>query len=158
MPCMKKYLLLTAFAAAVLASCSKDDPVTPTPTPTPPTKTELLAQKRWKLKTVTFIRTTGDTLQNVRIVGSENWRIQFKSDSTGIATGTIMQDGNFTWSFSNATKTAIRIVKSNTFNYNFVADSLLTGSIPNLTLTLVDGSGNPVGTVTGTLNETYNRE
>jgi hypothetical protein len=94
----------------------------------------------------------------VRIVGSENWRVQFKADSTGIATGTIMGDGNFTWSFTNAAKTAVRIVKNGNFNYTFEADSLLRGSIPNLTLTLVDGSGNPVGTVTGTLNETYNRE
>lgn len=155
---MKNHLLLLPFIVIIAVACSKDDPIKPNPVPIPPSKSELLTMKKWKIKSASFIRNTGDTLKDVTIVGSQNWRIEFRADSTGTATGTIMQDGFFAWKFSDATKTNVTITKGNTYNYKFVADSLLQGSISNLTLTLIDANGNPTGTISGTLNETYNRE
>ncbi len=153
---MNKYRLFEFFLLVCLASCAKEAPVKPPPSQE--SKLELLTQRRWKIKSFLIIKNSGDTLKNVRILQSENWRISFNPDSTGNTIGTIMRDGFFSWRFTNFEQTSLTITKGGSFNYTLVSDSLLKGVIPNLNLTLVDSLGNPVESITGTLNETYNRE
>jgi hypothetical protein len=156
---MKKYLLIGLFAsAAVTFSCKKDDATTATPTPTPPTKAQILSEKAWQVNSAYMVKTTGDTLKNVTIQGSDTWRIKFNTDSTGTLTGTILGTGNFTWLFTNTDKTIVKVTKgSNNLNYTFPNDSTLNSAIPNLKVYLVNSSNVVVDSAVGVLHETYTK-
>ncbi len=141
-----------------LGACKKDDPEPETPVvpgpPPGPTDAEVLAAKPWKISETKIVDSANDTA-TVNIVGSADWRLTFNKDSTGTVIGTLFQSGEFTWNFNTA-KTTVTVRKgSTTINYDYTNKNLLKGVLPNVTLTVVDQNGDPIGTLTGTVLETY---
>lgn len=165
--------LLAVVAVLAVTACKKDNP-TPTPDPTnpggnntnnppAPTRTSKLVEKQWKIKETRMIENGRTDTSNINIVGATNWRFTFRADRTGTATGTFLATSadanpNFNWTF-NADSTSVNLVAANgrTAAYQFRNDSLLVRTVENLTLQLINSQGQPVGTVTGTLIESFNR-
>jgi hypothetical protein len=164
MKLIQKSFLFVVAGALVFTACKKDTPTPVDPNntggtnnPPAPTKTELLTQKLWKVQSTRLIETGRTDTQNVNIVGSANWRYAFRTDKTGTATGTFLNTGEFTWDFANTAQNSVTITKGSTNATYAFADSTLTRVVNNLTLTLVDANGNPVGQVTGTLIEKFDK-
>jgi hypothetical protein len=163
-------LVLLAGLLAVTA-CKKDNPTPNDPnnpnnpnTPTAPTRTDYLTAKTWKVKQHRMIENGQPDTADINIVGSANWRLTFAANRTGTATGTFMAtqanpSPAFSWAFNNDS-TYVSITPTaggNGMDFQMIDSTLLTRVLPNLTLTLVDQSGQPVGQITGTLIESYDK-
>lgn len=151
---MKFNYLFTAILALGLAlgACKKDDPEPAGPPP--PTDEEILSEKAWQISETKIVDSANDT-STVNIIGSADWRLTFKKDGTGVVLGTLLQSGEFTWNF-NSTKTQVNVTKGATnISYDYSNKNLLIGVLQNVTLTVVDSNGNPIGTLTGDVIETY---
>lgn len=162
--------LLAVVAVLAVTACKKDNPTPTDPNnpggttnPPAPTRTSKLIEKLWKVKETRMIENGSTDTTNINIVGATNWRFTFRADRTGTATGSFLAtsaDPNpaFNWTF-NGDSTSVNLVAANgrSASYLFRNDSLLVRSVENLTLTLVNSQGQPVGQVTGTLLETFNR-
>jgi hypothetical protein len=167
----KKILMIFAVGLLTITACKKDNinptdpnnPNNPNNPPAGPSKTEILTQRAWKIQSTRMIEQGQNDTANVTIVGADQWRYSFSADGTGTATGTFLatqQNSNppFNWVFTN-NETKVSITPSsggNALIYDF-NEQTLKRVIPSITLTLIDGSGQPVGQVTGTLIETFER-
>lgn len=165
--------LLAVVAVLAVTACKKDNPSPTDPNnpggggntnnPPAPTRTSKLIEKQWKIKETRMIENGRTDTTSINIVGSTNWRFTFRADRTGSAVGTFLATSsdanpNFNWSF-NGDSTIVNLVAGNgrAADYQFRNDSLLVRTVENLTLQLINSQGQPVGTVTGTLLETFNR-
>lgn len=166
-------LAVVAMAAALaVTACKKDDitPVDPnnpgggsnTNNPPAPTKTSKLVEKQWKIQSTRMIEDGQSDTANINIVGADTWRFTFRADRTGTAVGTFLAtqaapSPDFNWVFNNdSTFVTLTTAGGRSASYRFT-DSTLVRSVPNLTLTLVNSQGQPVGQVTGTLLESFNK-
>ncbi len=164
MKLLNKTFLFVVMGMLVFAACKKDETITPDPnnpggTNNPPdtTNTQHLSLKAWKIKSTRLIEQGQTDTTNVNIVGSADWRLTFVADGTGTAIGTFLNGGAFTWVFaSNETQVTLTKTGASPITYNFTKTTL-NRVIPNITLTLVDGNGNPVGQVSGTVLEDYEK-
>lgn len=164
--------LLAVVAVLAVTACKKDNPTPTDPNnpggggnnnPPAPTRTSKLVEKQWKVKETRMIENGRTDTTSINIVGAANWRFTFRADRTGTATGTFLATSadpnpNYNWSF-DSDSTNVTLVASNgrSASYAFRNDTLLVRSVENLTLQLINSQGQPVGTVTGTLLETFNR-
>ncbi|MBA4303020.1 MAG: hypothetical protein C0424_02215 [Sphingobacteriaceae bacterium] len=164
--------LLAVVAVLAVTACKKDNPTPTDPNnpggggnnnPPAPTRTSKLVEKQWKVKETRMIESGRTDTTTINIVGAANWRFTFRADRTGTATGTFLATSadpnpNYNWSF-NVDSTNVTLVAGNgrSASYAFRNDTLLVRSVENLTLQLINSQGQPVGTVTGTLLETFNR-
>lgn len=164
-------LVLVAGLLAVTA-CKKDNPTPTDPNnpnnpnnPAPrPTRTQQLTAKSWKVKQHRMIEDGQPDTANINIVGSTDWRITFAANRTGTATGTFMAtqanpSPAFSWSF-NSDSTYVSLVPTaggNGLDYQLIDSTSLQRVVPNLTLTLVNSQGQPVGQITGTLIESFEK-
>lgn len=163
-------LVLVAGLLAVTA-CKKDNPTPIDPNnpnnpnnPAPPTRTDLLTAKTWKVKQHRMIENGQPDTTDINIVGSADWRLTFAANRTGTAVGTFMAtqanpSPAFSWSFNNDS-TYVSLVPTaggNGLDLQLIDSTLLTRVVPNLTLTLVNSQGQPVGQVTGTLIENFEK-
>lgn len=154
----------------VFSACKKDNPDPNDPNnpnnpnnPPVPTQTDKLTDKAWKVQKTRMKEDGQHDTVDVIIVGAENWRLTFAANRTGTATGTFMAtqaapSPAFTWQFNNdSTYVSLTPTAGGAgLDYLFTATTL-TRTVPNLTLSLIDQNGNQVGTVTGTLFETFDR-
>lgn len=162
--------LLAVVAVLAVTACKKDNPSPSDPNnpgggntnPPAPTKTSILTEKQWKVRSTLMIEDGQTDTASINIVGATNWRFTFRADRTGSAVGTFLgtsSDPNpeFTWSF-NADSTAVNLTAANgrAAIYDF-RDSLLTRTVEGLTLQLLNQQGQPVGTITGTLLESFDK-
>lgn len=163
-------LVLVAGILAVTA-CKKDNPTPVDPNnpnnpsnPAPPTRTQQLTAKAWKVKQHRMIEAGQNDTANINIVGSADWRLTFAANRTGNAVGTFMAtqanpSPAFSWSFNNDS-TFVSLAPTaggNGLDLQLIDSTSLTRVIPNLTLTLVNSQGQPVGQVTGTLIESFEK-
>lgn len=165
-------LAVVAMAAALaVTACKKDEinPVDPNNpggggnnNPPAPTKTQLLSEKQWKVQSTRMIEDGQTDTANINIIGADTWRFTFRADRTGTAVGTFLAtqatpSPDFNWVFNNdSTFVTLTAANGRSASYQFT-DSTLVRSVPNLTLTLVNSQGQPVGQVTGTLLEAFNK-
>ena len=162
---MNKSLVFVLMGMLVFAACKKDNPAPTNPNnpgggtnnPPVPTNTDLISAKPWKLTSSRLIEQGQSDTTNVTIVGSADWRFTFAANGTGTIVGTFLNSGEMTWAFS-ANETRVDITKSGftAVSYDYTATTLKR-SIPNVTLTLLDANGNPVGQVTGTVLEAWEK-
>lgn len=167
-------LAVVALAAAMAVTACKKDDITPVDpnnpgggggnnNPPAPTKTQLLSEKQWKIQSTRMIEDGQTDTTNINIIGADTWRFTFRADRTGTAVGTFLAtqatpSPDFNWAFNNDS-TFVTLTPTNgrpPASYRFT-DSTLVRSVPNLTLTLVNSQGQPVGQVTGTLLEAFNK-
>lgn len=163
-------LVLVAGLLAVTA-CKKDNPTPTDPNnpsnpsnPAPPTRTDLLIAKSWKVKQHRMIEDGQPDTANINIVGSADWRLTFAANRTGTAVGTFMAtqanpSPAFSWSFNNDS-TFVSLAPTaggNGLDLQLIDSTSLTRVVPNLTLTLVNSQGQPVGQITGTLIESFEK-
>lgn len=167
----KKLALVFAAGLLVFSACKKENidptdpnnPNNPNNPPAGPTKTEILTQRAWKVQSTRMIEAGQTDTANVNIVGAENWRFTFAAAGTGTATGTFLatqqnQNPTFNWVFTN-NETRVSITPTaggNALVYDF-NEQTLKRVIPSITLQLIDGNGQPVGQISGTLIETFER-
>ena len=165
-------LAVVAMAAAMAVTACKKDDITPVDpnnpggggnnNPPAPTKTQLLSEKQWKIKSTQMIEDGQTDTTAINIIGADTWRYTFRADRTGTAVGTFLAtqaepSPNFNWVFNNdSTAVTLTTAGGRSASYQFT-DSTLVRSVPNLTLTLVNSQGQPVGQVTGTLLEAFNK-
>lgn len=163
---INKTMLFALVGALAFTACKKDNPSPTDPNnggnggnnPPTVTNTQRLTAKPWKIKSTRMIENGSTDTNNVNIVGSADWRLTFRADSTGTIVGTFFQSGDLTWVFiNNETQVSMARVGGSSGVYNFSSTSLFR-SLPNTTLALVDGNGNQVGQVTGTVLEEYEPE
>ncbi|MFN3529078.1 MAG: hypothetical protein ACK417_04055 [Bacteroidia bacterium] len=170
MKVFRNFALVLAAGMLVFTACKKDeiDPTDPNNpnnpnNPPAPTKAEILAEKPWKVKLTRMIEQGQNDTANINIVGADQWRFNFVADGTGTATGTFMatqQNPNpaFNWVFLN-NDTQISITPTaggNALIYDYKTETL-ERVIQNITLQLIDSNGNPVGNITGTLIEIFEK-
>ncbi len=165
MKLMNKSLMVVLMGMLVFAACKKDNPTPTDPNnpggsgnnPPAPTNTQLISAKPWKLSSSRLIEQGQTDTTNVTIVGSADWRFTFAANGTGTIVGTFLNSGEMSWAFAaNETRVDITKTGSSAVSYNYTPTSL-TRTIPNVTLTLLDAGGNPVGQVTGTVLEAWEK-
>lgn len=160
---MNKTFVFVMLGMLVFAACKKDNPTPTDPNnpgggnPPAPTNTQLISAKAWKLTSSRLIEQGQTDTTNVTIVGSTDWRFNFAADGTGSIVGTFLNSGQMTWAFG-ANETRVDITKSGSaaVSYDYTTTTLKR-TIPNITLTLLDANGNPVGTVSGTVLEAWEK-
>lgn len=159
---MFKNLIILGIATLVFASCSKKEEPAPTPEPPKPTTQELLSAKAWKNTTNTLTvqvpnsTPPRDTILNVTLVNADTWRFNFEIANKGTAIG-VFGAGSVPFTYTVTADTAIAMTygsPSTQRNYVF-KNNQLKGSFPGTRLTVVDQNGQPQGTITGTLVETW---
>jgi len=164
MKLMNKSLVFVLMGMLLFAACKKDNPTPTGPNnlggtnnPPAPTNTELISAKPWKLTSSRLIEQGQTDTTNVNIIGSADWRFTFAANGTGSILGTFLNSGEMTWAFA-ASETRVDITKAGSaaVSYNYTTTTLKR-TLPNVTLTLLDANGNPVGTVTGTVLEAWEK-
>ncbi len=148
MKLLNKSLVFVLLGMLVFAACKKDDAISPNPNnpggnnnPPDTTNTQYLTMKPWKVRKTRMLENgTTDTV-NVTITGQENFRLTFMADGTGVAIGTILGGGSFTWAFGS-NETQVILTKSGApTTYKYTKTSL-QGATPNVPIAIIDENGN----------------